>query len=48
MLLLDAMVTAEEPYLNTEHSLLVFLFFFDELYSSVHYEKFHLHFVKLH
>lgn len=46
LLLLDAMVTAEEPYLNTEHSLLVFLF--DELYSSVHYEKFHLHFVKLH
>ena len=25
-----------------------FFFFFDELYSSVHYEKFHLHFVKLH
>ena len=47
MLLLDAMVTAEEPYLNTDHSLLVFLFF-DELYSSVHYEKFHLQFVKLH
>ena len=46
LLLLDAMVTAEEPYLNTEHSLLIFLF--DELYFSVHYEKFHLHFVKLH